>query len=230
MKILLLLLAFCLINCSNPPVSTNAPSVVGQPSKVETTKNQTCTIDKVNNNAFISCPDGTSAFIYDGSNGSDGTNGIQGEKGDKGDTGEAGPQGEKGETGATGQNGTNGINGTDGSSAQNWQVFDPCKRTNNGGSVDFSKEYYGLNEVLIKTNDGILLGANQQNPGSGYVAISEVVINWPGGWTIGGSDGLYSCTFQYQTITIDNITKKCTWFPNSAPTPISFTDSNITCW
>lgn len=88
-----------------------------------------CTVKQVTGGAQITCPDGTTQFV---SNGTDGSTGPQG------NTGAAGTAGSNGTNGTNGSNGTNGTNGTNGSNGHNAlvgsSVADPSV-CSNGGSV-----------------------------------------------------------------------------------------------
>jgi hypothetical protein len=91
--------------------------IVGCGQVMETVKSSACSVTKVSSQSFITCPDGTSTIVNDGTSGPVGENGNTGPKGDTGATGPQGSagyngsQGSKGDKGDTGSNGTAGING-----------------------------------------------------------------------------------------------------------------------
>lgn len=68
---------------------------------------ESCTVINHSDGATISCPDGTVAEIYNGTNGQDG------EQGEAGEQGEVGEQGEKGEQGDAGERGKRGLDNTE---------------------------------------------------------------------------------------------------------------------
>lgn len=72
-----------------------------------------CTVSKTGSIATVTCPDGTSTTITDGSKGD------KGDQGNTGTTGSTGIAGATGPTGAAGTNGTSGISGTNGTSGVN---------------------------------------------------------------------------------------------------------------
>lgn len=74
--------------------------------KKEDPKN--CTTLKQDAATIVTCPDGTTSVV------SDGSKGEQGDKGETGATGADGSKGETGETGATGATGSSGSNGQNG--------------------------------------------------------------------------------------------------------------------
>lgn len=68
--------------------------------------------DNGNGTTTISCPDGTTATVANGTPGTPGTNGSNGTNGTPGANGTNGMNGANGSNGANGTNGTNGVNGT----------------------------------------------------------------------------------------------------------------------
>ena len=92
-------------------VVCNAPDQVG------------CSVvDNGDGTSTISCADGTTVTVSngtDGEDGDDGSDGTQGVSGPPGQDGEDGDDGDDGDNGQNGQPGTNGSNGTDGVDGQN---------------------------------------------------------------------------------------------------------------
>lgn len=66
---------------------------------------ENCKVNKTSNGVVITCPDGSSSTVSNGTNGSNGAQGIQGATGD---TGATGLQGDVGPQGIAGTNGLNG--------------------------------------------------------------------------------------------------------------------------
>lgn len=134
-----------------------------------------------------------------------------------------GRDGVDGSDGKDGTQGRDGVDGTDGLDAAPSYLLDPCKRAPR--KVDMSKDYYGLSEMLLVLGDGKVVGVvSQKGNGSGYPALAEVVIDWAGGWSLGGRTGTQDCTFQFREV--DGV--KLMWHPHTAQTPTDLTASNVT--
>jgi hypothetical protein len=93
-------------------VCNGLSGITGQPG-VTGIAGSSCTVTKVANKSTISCADGTSVSVLDGTDGLAGANGGTGAVGTKGDTG---MEGAKGSTGAAGPKGDTGATGAAGSS------------------------------------------------------------------------------------------------------------------
>lgn len=125
-----------------------------------TTSAGSCTVNKKDGKAKISCPDGSEAVVEDGEpgpEGSNGTDGSSGVNGSDGATGTAGSSGANGSTGATGTDGTNGTNGTNGIDASSVVVYDSA-----GYSWGSKIETSG--GLAIKMTNGYTMGVEFNSP------------------------------------------------------------------
>lgn len=111
----------------------------------------TCSVTDVEDGALVSCPDGTSEYVYDGANGADGKDG---EKGDKGDTGEQGLPGENGKDGVDGQDGEQGPMGPVGPQGPSGLSNTPGLTGYIVGYIDPCGDSTGLDEILFVLSDG----------------------------------------------------------------------------
>ncbi|MCB0801773.1 MAG: collagen-like protein [Flavobacteriales bacterium] len=120
-KLLLISTISMLVACGEQPVKL----VLSFPSG-----GLSCSTKQVADGSLITCPDGSSSYVY---------NGKQGDVGPVGPQGETGPQGEAGSDGLNGSNGSNGSNGID---AFITGYIDPCG------------DHSGPDEVLFTLSDG----------------------------------------------------------------------------
>lgn len=183
MKYLLLsLLMF--FGCSDRYSSTLGPD--GNPGK----NGSSCSVSKTDNGAFISCADGTSQLVTDGSNGVNGTNGLNGLPGGNCSVSQQ-PQGALitcpdnsavlVTNGTDGTNGTNGSNGSNGTNGTNGTVVEPIQFC-----TGFTQTYPSVFAECGFCINGIMYGVYSANDGF----LAELP---PGTYS---SDGINSsCTF-----------------------------------
>lgn len=74
--------------------------------------NKKCSVEQLEDGALITCPDGTTTMINNGSNGADGQTGATGNTGAAGEKGEKGDKGDAGMAGADGNSGSDGVSCT----------------------------------------------------------------------------------------------------------------------
>lgn len=96
----LVILALILHGCGQPGTVTKEIKLDNRVPVPEPPPPQTCTVEQTDSGAIITCPDGTSAIISNGTDGNDGQDGQDGQNGQDGADGTNGEQGEPGADGA----------------------------------------------------------------------------------------------------------------------------------